>query len=567
MPQAQTILSEDPFIVRLKSERRAGLDYQKRRHEQWNDNYTLDRDTVQINRLTQRQAVNIPLVKETKKTLLSSMDEEPDVYFKELGNDIEREYALNEFWHWDMDRICFSILDMQDKTNVLLYGRSFLKLNFYDDKFDAEIPDIYDVLVDPKTNPADIESARYIIHQNIFRPLRSILANEKYDKEAKRKLKNFLSEKEGLIVGQENKEALENRKERLERLGENDYSDIEKLLSGGDVIVSLTEHFTTDWDEKKEDFVRYVAIVAEDNVVLYKEPLKKCLGVDFWPFVSWAGEMDTIDFWSDGPIDSIRTINKILNAWFSQGVENRTYRNFGMRFFDATQKAFNPKSFTPEPWGFYPVPGDPNKILKEVTIQPLADSINEIDWLVKMGEKATATPASEKGATENRQITLGEVQLAMSKAQEIAKGMAKFYTKARKDFADKWLKINEAGKLESQKITLFKTSYKGNIFTKEVGPSDWKSKKGYTIKITSSAEKEQENLQNIRKLMVVKGNMPDNPVVQRILSKKMMELVDLSAEEIKEVIDYEKNKPPVMLNQVPMEKIKSLKQTLSGAMA
>ncbi len=564
----QITLGEDPFIIRLRSERKAGLDYQKRRFEQWDDNYTLFRDTVQINRLTQRQSVNIPLMKETIKTLLSSMDEEPDVYFKGLDNDLEKEYALNEFWNWDMDRICFSILDMQDKTNVLLYGRSFLKLNFFDDKFDAEIPDIFDVLVDPKTNPADIESARYIIHQNIFRPLRSILANEKYSQAAKDKLSKYLATKEGLISGNENKDALENRKERLEMMGETDYSNIEKLLSGGDMIVSITEHFTTDWDTEKKDFVRYIATVAEDNIILYKEPLKECLGVDFWPFVSWAGEMDTIDFWSDGPADSIRTINKVLNAWFSQGVENRTYRNFGMRFFDATQKAFNPKSFTPEPWGFYPVPGDPNKILKEVTIQPLADSINEIDYLVRLAEKTTATPAAEKGATEKRQITLGEVQLAVGKAQEIAKGMAKFYTKARKDFAYKWLKINEAGKLESQKITLFKTSYKGDIFTKEVGPSDWKSKAGYTIKITSSAEKEQENIQNIQKLMVVKQNFPDNPVVQRILGKKMMEIVDLSSEEIKEVIDYEKNKPMMpMGEQVPVAQIQGMKQQLNGAIA
>ena len=85
---------------------------------------------------------------------------------------------------------------------------------------------------------------------------------------------------------------------------------------------------------------------------------------------------------------------------------------------------------------------------------------------------------------------------------------------------------------------------------KEVNPSDWKSKAGYDIKITSSSEREQENLENIQKLMAVKGQMTDNPVLTRIVSKKLMELVDLSSEEIKEVIDYEKNKP-MMMPQMP----------------
>ena len=547
MAQATYVL-QDPFLEKLNAERKSAKDYQYRRQDQWNDNYTLFRDTVQINRLTQRQSVNIPLMKETIKTLLSSMDEEPDIYFKELGNDLEKEYSMNEYWKWDVDRIVFSNLDMQDKTNVLLYGRSFMKLNFVDGKFDAEVPDIYDVIVDPKTNPVNIETARYIIHQNIYRPLRAILANEKYNKEAKRKLSVFMAEKQGLLANGENKNALEDRKERLELMGAEQNSAIDRLLAGGDVIVSLTEHFTTDWDEKKEEFYRCVALVAEGNVVLYKESLKDALGVDFWPFVTWAGEMDTIDFWTDGAADTIRTINKVLNAWFSQGVENRTYRNFGMRFYDATQKAFNPKSFTPEPWGFYPVPGDPNKILKEIAIPGLNDSLEEIDYLIRLAEKATATPAAEKGATEKRQITLGEVQLAVGKAQEIAKGMAKFYRRARKDFADKWRKLQEAN--ATGKVTLFKKSYKGNMFAKDVKPSDWKSELGYDVEITSSAEREQENMENLQKLMAVKGQMPDNPILQRILSKKLMEIVDLSAEEIKEVIEYEKNKP---LTQMPIQ--------------
>jgi hypothetical protein len=42
----------------------ADIRYRERRHPQWTDNYLLYRDTLITNRLTQRQSVNVPLMKE-----------------------------------------------------------------------------------------------------------------------------------------------------------------------------------------------------------------------------------------------------------------------------------------------------------------------------------------------------------------------------------------------------------------------------------------------------------------------------------------------------------------------
>ena len=62
-------------MVRLQKEKKAAIELQERKHDDWNDNYELYRNKVRINRLTQRQAVNIPLMKETVKTLLSKIDD------------------------------------------------------------------------------------------------------------------------------------------------------------------------------------------------------------------------------------------------------------------------------------------------------------------------------------------------------------------------------------------------------------------------------------------------------------------------------------------------------------
>ena len=72
-------VSIDTIQENLESDRR----FRERRHEQWTSNYLLDRDTVITNRLTQRQCVNVPLMKETRKTLFAGTEPQ-DIYFEGL---------------------------------------------------------------------------------------------------------------------------------------------------------------------------------------------------------------------------------------------------------------------------------------------------------------------------------------------------------------------------------------------------------------------------------------------------------------------------------------------------
>lgn len=549
MPETKEILLTpyQQFTDKLRKERETAIAYQKRRHDQWNDNYTLYRDYVHINRLTQRQAVNIPLMKETIKTLLAEIDEAPDIAFKNLDNNLEAEFALNEFWNWEMERTDFENLDIQDKKNVLLYGRSFTKLNFLNGLFTPEVLDIYDIVIDPKTKPNNLDSARYLVHQNIYKSLNDILANDKYLKNGKDQLKDLMYSQEGLILGTQNKEALDQKKERLDDLGASDERNLEELLAGAEIIVSLTEHYTLKWNEKKKKYEKYIVVLAQDNVILYQDTIENTLGIDFWPFVTWAGDLDVSDIWTDSEADIIRTINKVLNAWISQGAENRTLKNWGMRFYDTTS-GFNPQTFTPEPWGFYPVPGDPNKVLKDVQIDAMSDALPEMEFLIRLAEKATATPSGAKGMVERKQVTLGEVQMIIGKATERVKGMAKFYRRARKEFADKWFKIMDANVAPSASVKLFKTSYKGNIFAKEVKRNDWKSEAGYKIKITSTSEQEMEESQGVQRLLAIKQQFPENMALQKILEKRILEIADLTPEEIKEIMAFEEQRmkqPPL----------------------
>jgi hypothetical protein len=100
----------DPLLTKLRAEKETALNWQKRRHKQWNENYTLYRDFVKVSPLTQRQAVNVPIMKESVKTLLARIDEPPDIVFEDLGNDKEKEYVINELWKADFERLDFEAL-------------------------------------------------------------------------------------------------------------------------------------------------------------------------------------------------------------------------------------------------------------------------------------------------------------------------------------------------------------------------------------------------------------------------------------------------------------------------
>src|SRR3990167_9615477 len=114
----------DDALERLQTEKKAALKLRERKHEDWNDNYELYRNKVQTNRLTQRQAVNIPLMKETVKTLLSRIDEPPNVDWKEKGGDEQKEIYYQEIWNYQSIQNKLEVIDVLDKKNVLLYGVS-----------------------------------------------------------------------------------------------------------------------------------------------------------------------------------------------------------------------------------------------------------------------------------------------------------------------------------------------------------------------------------------------------------------------------------------------------------
>lgn len=555
-PQTQGSL--DPKLTKLLNEKKSAREFQLRKHVDWNENYELYRNKVKTNRLTQRQSVNIPLMKETIKTLLAKVDDAPQVEWKENSGDQMKEIIYQQMWEDNSKSEDHELKDILDKKNVFLYGVSTKKLNLKKDGISVSILDVFDVVYDPLTNPLNVESARFIVHQNIFRTLREILVDERYSREGKDALKRWLATDKGMVQSGKNKQEWEKSVERLRSMGVQ--NEKFAMFAGGDVMVNLTEHYTNLWDKSKKKFVRHVVVYADDTIELMDETLEELIGIDLWPFEFWSEDPETNDVYPDGVADLIRTPNKIVNIYFSQMVENRTLQNFQMHWYDATVQGYQPQTYEPGPGRMLPAPGEPGKTIMPVQINGLDETLAAINFITAIVERGTGATAIEKGTPEGGVQTLGEVEILVGKATERAKTMAKFYHISWYRFSKKWDAMMQANSFP--RTTLYKTGMDGKVYDKIVYPSDWKSKAGYEPSVASSSEQEADQLKSIQKFGFVMQQFPDNPALKKILQSRELKLLDLSAAELKEVEDAE-----VQMQQMAQQQAMSAAQPAPQAQA
>lgn len=545
------MLDLDVLIQQHRAEKTDSIRFKERRTEQWNENYFLYRDKVATNRLTQRQPVNIPIIRETIQSWMSKIDEEPQLVFEARGRakqDKRGELFINEMWKLTYDRQKLDLKDNLDKKIVGLQGRSFKYWSYRQGQVHCDVIDPYDIDIDPRVNPFDLNTATYFNHKNIYIPLRRILANPSYRDEGKNDLKTYLDTKQGLIKSNESDEEYQMKIARLRDLGAHNYDD----YRASDVMVELTRSFKLIWDKEKEKFVRYLIVYALDNVVLYAEPLEKAIGLTFLPWTTWASDPDLNDIWPDGIADSTRTINKVVNMYFSQDLENRTYRNFGMYFFNNLNGTFQPQAFDAKPFGMYGVPGDPSDVIKQMKIEPLPDTAKAIEYLKNLVQSSVAQTPSERGEQLKSRTTLGEVQLNLQASQSRNEVVSKQYRTSWEESGRIWYELLKNNLYGSLRLT--KKARNGDVFSKDVGPSDWKVPNGYEAKVVMKSEREANDDVEFRKLQFVKTSYAQNPVAMKLARRKELEILGWEPDEIDEVMQAESQAPvPVGPDGQPIE--------------
>lgn len=542
----------DKLINEHVAEKRESYEFKERRFEQWKENYLLYRDKVKTNRLTQRQAINVPIMRESIQTWISKIDEPPELNFKARGRSIKHkngEIIMDQLWSYYFDRLKLDILDNVDKKIVGLQGRSFKICGMSRGEFFVDIIDPYDIEISPKTNPLDLNSAQYLIRTNIFKPLREILANKKYEEEGKSMLKIYLDTKEGLIKTHETRESYREKMDRLRDLGSQNFDE----YNVSELLVEINESYKMVWNKEANQFVRHLIIIAADKVVLYNKPLKDAIGVNRLPIVSWADDPEITDIWCDGKGDSVRTINKLVNMYLSQDVENRTYRNFGMYFFNTLNGTFSPRTFDPKPFGMYGLPGNPNEILKQVDVPALNDTTQQIQFLKDLIQNSIAQTPTERGIAAGQRTTLGEVQINLEQSQGRNSVSAKHYRRAWKEIGELFYEFMKAN--VNTPLKVYKEGADGNIYMKDVYPSDWIMPEGYECKVVMKSEKQSLDQFALQEAQYIIANFQDNPIAQAIGKRRQLQIMGATQDEIDQAMQYEEQKynQPQPMNEMEEE--------------
>jgi hypothetical protein len=161
-------------------------------------------------------------MKETIKTALSRVDDLTQLFFRSKDNDGQREIYCNEYWKHQTNVLKMELLDVVDKKQVMLYGRSFMKLNIRNGAPFLEVLDPHDVLVDRYANPWDLDSASHVIHTGVFRRIEELERNPFYDKIAVARLKTFFGTQQGIIKAEENTQAAIDKNQRMDEMGVSD---------------------------------------------------------------------------------------------------------------------------------------------------------------------------------------------------------------------------------------------------------------------------------------------------------------------------------------------------------
>lgn len=546
---------ENPELTLLRNNKESGYNYRQRRTEQWRENYTLSRDTVEINRLEQRQSVNVPLMKTTLRSLIKDVDDMPILFFENLDNDKDAEIFQNEYWKWTLEFNNSEVQDIIDKRQEFLAGRTFDQWQVKDGKIVWSTQDVEDFLVSRYVKTHDLNTTRFLIHTHIFTPLSELELNPDYDKAAIQRLKTFYATEQGLVKAADHAQMLVEKNQKLSEMG---VPDVDSPILG-ETYVEQSLHFVFRDNEKDgsgalmdPQFFLYVEV--DDMEILMKKPLEDVIGKtsDHWwrthlPYHSWADDIDLVDFWTDGVADIVRTPNKILNAFFSQLVENRTLRNYGMQFYDTGIEGYNPGSFDPVPFGSYPIHVPEGKkiqdVLMRVDIPDLSESMDEMQFVIDMVQKATGATTTQQGEIQQRQVTLGEVELALGEAKERIKGLAKFYLPVWKQRGQTFLKLIEAASDKLDAVKIYKKGKNTNdVYSQEIMPDSWMTKSGYAVRVWSQEEKMTNDTNALQKLNAAKVVMPGNNKLDEIYKRKLLNFADCTPEEVNSILEEEKSR-------------------------
>lgn len=266
------------------------------------------------------------------QTFLSKVDNPPKIYFEaQRSQDLFSAKKNTAAWDIDSapDKGDWGGKDLAAKKLALLGGRTFYK--YYADssgkeyKSVLEVPDYYDMVVEPNGGGLSLDNHLFVAQMNIFKSRKELedgIDGGYYDKLGVRKLivSHLSPETKKTDTSQFN-----NKVRRLQTLGLDPASN---NYVGEEVFV-LTEQCLTYKGERY-----YLLYDHEKGVAVRAEKLKDIFESNLYPWVSWATDIEPFNFWSKSPVDSLRPIAEAARIIFNQSLDNMQKRNWDRVAYD-----------------------------------------------------------------------------------------------------------------------------------------------------------------------------------------------------------------------------------------
>ena len=324
-------LTDEEIILQVEREYQNALDYRKPRITDWHANEDMLYGKKSVT-LSKRSNIDLRLMKGFEDTLLSKIKNPLTIKFGPTENaDIRKARKVTALFELETSptKQNWKYKDLLGKKLALPSGRCISKIYATSKpyKHHRDPIDHYDFLIDPLAGGYDIESARYLGQDNIFKSKYDLQNNESYDKARVKELVEATSENDTDVTDNEYKE----KQNRLAVVGLNG-SDYNAQKDG---LFKLLEWYTTINGKRW-----YILCSLDKKIIIKKKPWEEMTkadeetGLPLWPFSSWAYYPDLFNFWSQSPMDVVREIFQTRNIVINQAIDNNEARNKPMKSAD-----------------------------------------------------------------------------------------------------------------------------------------------------------------------------------------------------------------------------------------
>lgn len=338
-------------------------------------------------------------------TLLSKIDNPPVISYEPVETrNLFGARKVSAAWKIDSapDKGMWGQKDLEGKKFNILSGRTVFKYfsDFSGRKYTSnlEVIDHYDFYPEPQGGRY-LENHLFLYQNNIFKSKFHLTEGIKagvYDKDQVRKLALAdLDAEHKKVEGFE----IDSKNQRFHSIG----LDPETNNYVGENLFRLVEGGLT-FEGK-----RYWMLFHEETGIWVRcEPLKDVFESGLWPFVGWAYDVDSVNYWSKSPVDAIRPIAEAARIIFNQTLDNIQRRNWDMVAYD--KNIFpNPEQFKYRPYGLIKANVKPgqniaNGIYTFQTPDTGQITINMLEYIKAFMGTETGISAATQGTSEDDKV-------------------------------------------------------------------------------------------------------------------------------------------------------------------